>query len=177
MKLPALLEIVLRCTAVYLAVYAALRVSGKRHLSQLSLVDFVLVLLVSNAVQNAMVGNDSSLLGGLVAAGALILVNVFLTRLLLRNERLGHLLEGEPTLLVRNGQVLEGHLMREGIRRSELEAAMREHGIPDLAHVKQAVLEVDGSISFCSFENHDERRMIGPPSRRRMPRRNYHPNN
>jgi uncharacterized membrane protein YcaP (DUF421 family) len=173
MKLSPLLEVAVRSTAIYGAVYLALRVAGKRHLSQLSLRDFVLILLVSNAVQNAMVGNDTSLPGGLVAAVVLIGVNFIITRLELRSDRLVHLLEGEPTLLVRDGKVLEGHLMREGMRLSELEAAIREHGFAQLADVKQAILEIDGSISVCGRNNFQEHRIIGPSSRRRrIPRRN-----
>jgi uncharacterized membrane protein YcaP (DUF421 family) len=176
MKLLPLLEIAARSTIVYVSIYLALRVAGKRHLAQLSLRDFVLVLLVSNAVQNAMVGSDSSLPGGLVAAGVLILANLFITRLELRSDRLVHLLEGEPTLLIRDGKVLEGHLMREGMRLSELEAAVREHGFANLSDVKQAILEIDGSISVCGKNGVQERRIIGPASRRRMPRRGYRPN-
>jgi uncharacterized membrane protein YcaP (DUF421 family) len=172
MKLSPLLEVALRSTAVYLAVYLALRAAGKRHLSQLSLRDFVLILLVSNAVQNAMVGGDNSLPGGLVAAGVLILVNLVITRLELHSDRLVHLLEGEPTLLVRDGKVLEGHLMHEGMRLSELEAAIREHGFAQLSDVRQAILEIDGSISVCGRDSSQERRIIGPTSRRRrIPRR------
>jgi uncharacterized membrane protein YcaP (DUF421 family) len=170
-------EILCRSVIVYTVVYWTLRWAGKRHLSQLSLLDFVLVLLVSNAVQNSMVGTDTSVPGGLAAAIALVSVNVILTRFLLRSDRLSHLFEGEPTLLVRDGHVLEGHLAREGIRRKELEAAIREHGITDISRVRQAILEIDGSISICAYDGHGEHRIAGPPSRRRrMPRRNYRPN-
>jgi uncharacterized membrane protein YcaP (DUF421 family) len=173
MTLPPLVDVAVRSTTTYAAVYLALRVAGKRHLSQLSLRDFVLILLVSNAVQNAMVGNDYSLLGGLVAAGVLILVNAIITQLELRSDRSVVLLEGEPTLLVRDGKVLEGHLMHEGIRLSELEAAIREHGFAQLSEVKQAILEIDGSISVVGWDSSKEHRIVGPSSRRRrIPRRN-----
>ena len=148
-----LVNTVLRSGLVYLAIYAALRVAGKRHVGQLSIVDFVLVLLVSNAVQNAMVGNDSSLWGGIVAAFTLIAVNLVLTRVVVRNERLANFMEGEPTLLVRDGKVLDGALAREGIRRAELEAAIREHGFKDVGDCRAAILEIDGSISVVGMDD------------------------
>ncbi len=149
---PAVLaNTILRSSVVYLAILAALRIAGKRHVGQLSIVDFVLVLLVSNAVQNAMVGPDTSLMGGLVAAVTLILLNLLLTRLVIRDERLGAFLEGEPTLLVRNGKILENHLAREGIRRAELEAAIREHGLESEKDCRLVIQEIDGSISVVPF--------------------------
>src|SRR5436190_12108040 len=103
-SLQSLVWIVLRSTVVYLVMLGGFRLAGKRHISQLSLLDFALILLVSNAVQNAMVGNDTSLTGGIVAAATLISLNVILTRLFFRDERMAHLLGGEPRLLVRNGR-------------------------------------------------------------------------
>jgi uncharacterized membrane protein YcaP (DUF421 family) len=123
-----LVNTILRSLAVYVAVVVALRFAGKRHMGQLSIADFVLILLVSNSVQNAMVGSDTSLAGGLVAAITLISVNLLLTRLTLNSRQLATAIEGEPTLLVRNGEVLDSHLKREGIRNEELEAVIREHG-------------------------------------------------
>ena len=162
---PSVGRIALRSACVYLAVLGALRLVGKRHVAQLSLVDFVLVLLVSNAVQNAMVGSeDASVTGGLAAAFTLILINQALTRLLLRNSRLSSILEGEPTLLIRDGVVLENHLARECLRREELEEAIREHGIETVAGVKQAILEIDGSISILPVGAQHEQRV--PPLRR-----------
>ncbi len=159
-----------RSALVYVAIVVALRFAGKRHMAQLSVVDFVLVLLVANAVQNAMVGDDTSLLGGLTAAAVLVAVNVVATRLVLSRPRLGGLIEGEPTLLVRDGRALAGHLTREGVREAELLAAVREHGYADLTEVRQAVLEADGSISVVPFGPHPEERRL-PPIRRRSVRR------
>jgi uncharacterized membrane protein YcaP (DUF421 family) len=150
--LPVLVNTLLRSVVVYVAVVVALRLAGKRHVGQLSIVDFVLVLLVSNAVQNSMVGPDTSLAGGLVAALTLIVLNLILTRLVLRNTDLGSMIEGEPTLLVRNGQVLDAHLSREGIRTQELEAAIREHGFDDIRQCRSVIEEIDGSISVVPFE-------------------------
>jgi uncharacterized membrane protein YcaP (DUF421 family) len=149
--LPVLVNTLLRSVVVYLAVVVALRVAGKRHVGQLSIVDFVLILLVSNAVQNAMVGPDTSLAGGIVAALTLIVLNWILTRAALGSSRLASAIEGEPTLLVRNGQVLDQHLHREGIRPAELEAAIREHGFDDVRQCRSVIEEADGSISVVPF--------------------------
>lgn len=166
----------LRSATIYLAVLSMLRLCGKRHVAQLSIVDFVLVLLVSNAVQNAMVGSDTSVEGGVVAAGTLLLINTWLTRLVMKNERLGSFLEGEPSLLVRDGQVLDNHLAREGIRRAELEAAIREHGFEDVALVKLAILEIDGSISVVPFSDRSPEQRLPPLRRRRhATRRGFRP--
>src|SRR3954447_22321417 len=99
LHLPSWLILMLRSSTVYLCILAALRVAGKRSMGQLSPHDFVLILLVSNAVQNAMVGDDTTLHGGLIAAVTLIAINVVLTRFAFRHERLSHLLQGQPTLL------------------------------------------------------------------------------
>ena len=172
-----LVTTVLRSGIVYLAIYAALRAAGKRHAGQLSIVDFVLVLLVSNAVQNAMVGSDTSLLGGIVAACTLILVNLILTRVVVRHERLAALLEGEPTLLVRDGRILDGALAREGIRRAELEAAIREHGFKDIGDCRAAILEIDGSISVVGMEDSTHVRRLPPlhHHHRKASRRGFKP--
>src|SRR5437868_6675118 len=131
MQLNNLLEIAARSAVVYLVLLLAFRLAGKRHISQLSIIDFALILLVSNAVQNAMVGNDSTLLGGIVAALTLILFNVLLSKLTERNKKFGKLFQGTPTLLVRNGMPIEAHMDREDISLDDLKEAMREHGIED----------------------------------------------
>ncbi|MER3399557.1 MAG: DUF421 domain-containing protein [Thermoflexus sp.] len=140
-------EIVLRAAAVYLATLIGLRLSGKREIGSLNFFDLVLLLLLANAVQNAMVGPDTSLVGGILAAGVLMTINALVARLRLRSPRLQALLEGTPTLLVLHGRVLERNLEREGLDPALLAAAIREHGIADLQEVEMAVLEVDGSIS------------------------------
>ncbi len=151
MEFNSLVAIVVRSAVVYIAILAGFRLAGKRHISQLSLVDFALILLVSNAVQNAMVGGDTSLIGGIVAAGTLILLNVVLTKFLFRDARAGRLIEGEPRLLVHNGRYVTSNLEREKIRPEELDEQIREHGFADVSDVKTAILEVDGSISVLPF--------------------------
>ncbi len=140
-------EIGIRAAAVYLAVVLGLRLSGKREIGQMTLFDLVLLLLLANAVQNAMVGPDTSLIGGILAAGVLLALNLAVASLRLRWQPLRALLEGTPTLLVLHGRVLERNLRQEGLDLELLEAALREHGITDIREVEMAVLEVDGSIS------------------------------
>jgi uncharacterized membrane protein YcaP (DUF421 family) len=140
-------NIVARTAAIYLIILVGLRLAGKREIGQMTAFDLVVLLLISNAVQNAMVGPDTSLLGGLIAAFVLLIVNTIVAQLRLRSTRLRRLIEGSPTLLVAHGQVLADHLRQEGLDQETLEEALREHGIADLKDVDMAVLEIDGSIS------------------------------
>jgi uncharacterized membrane protein YcaP (DUF421 family) len=140
-------NIALRTAAIYLVALIGLRLAGKREIGQMTVFDLVVLLLVANAVQNAMVGPDTSLTGGVLAAVVLLVLNVLVARLRLRWPRLRRLVEGSPTLLVLHGEVLADHLRREGLDQEVLEAALREHGVADVADVDMAVLEVDGSIS------------------------------
>jgi uncharacterized membrane protein YcaP (DUF421 family) len=103
--------------------------------------------LIANAVQNAMVGLDTSLTGGVLAAVVLLVLNAVVARLRLHWSRLRRLVEGSPTLLVLHGEVLADHLRREGLDQQTLEAALREHGVAEVRDVEMAVLEIDGSIS------------------------------
>lgn len=140
-------DIVLRTSMVYAVVLVGLRLSGKREIGQITLFDLVVLLLLANAVQNAMVGPDTSLAGGVVAALLLLALNGIVVRAGLRWPKLRRVLEGSPTLLVLHGEPLPEHLRREGLDEEALEAALREHGIAQLRDVEMAVLELDGSIS------------------------------
>jgi uncharacterized membrane protein YcaP (DUF421 family) len=140
-------DIALRTVAVYTVILIGLRLAGKRELGQMTVFDLVVLLLIANAVQNAMVGPDTSLLGGLLAAVILLVLNVIIARLRLRSPVLRRLVEGTPTLLVLRGEPISDHLRREGIDQETLEAALREHGVENLSDVEMAVLEIDGSIS------------------------------
>ncbi|HET9951829.1 MAG TPA: YetF domain-containing protein [Candidatus Eisenbacteria bacterium] len=142
-----LLDIVARCLVVFLTLLVGLRLTGKRQVGQLTPFDLLLLLLLANAVQNAMVGPDTSLVGGLVAAATLFGVNAVVARVARSSGRAARILEGTPTLLIRNGDILEGNLSGEGITRADLLRALREHGVDDPALVRSAILEVDGSIS------------------------------
>ncbi len=140
-------QIAVRTLAVYAAVLVGLRVMGKRQLGQMNVADLVVILLIANAVQNAMVGPDTSLIGGVAAAVTLLVVNFLLTRVLSRNPFAERLVEGSPTLLVKDGQVVVPNLRREGVTEDELEMAIREHGIESAGSVRVAYLEPDGTIS------------------------------
>lgn len=146
----SLFLIVIRCAAVYLFIILALRIFGRKELAQLSIADLVFILLISNSVQNAMVGPDNSLVGGLVAAASLFLLNYVFKRLMYRNPKVSHLLQGEPRLLVYKGKVQQAGMEGAEITAGELEAAIREHGVAAVDAVDMAMLEVDGSISVVS---------------------------
>lgn len=143
-----ILEIIGRSALVYAFIYIGLRVSGKREMSQLSLVDFVVLLLLANAVQNAMIGPDTSLLGGIIAAGTLLVLDGIVARLLYYFPALRKVAEGSPTVLIMHGQVIPGNLRREQISEDDLAAALREHGFHHVNEVEIAVLETNGTISM-----------------------------
>jgi len=139
--------IVLRTLVVYLVLLFALRLAGKREIGQMTPFDLVVLLVISNAVQNAMVGPDNSLNGGILAALCLLAVNGLVDRLGLSSRWLHMKLVGQPALLVSDGHLIEEHLRHEGVSVDEVMEALREHGVGDLSTVKMAVLEVDGTIS------------------------------
>ncbi len=141
-------QIVVRTVVIYLTVFVGLRLTGKRELGQMTVFDLVVILLIANAVQNAMVGPDVSLTGGVIAAIVLLAVNWAVAQLRLRSRYWGRLLEGTPTVLIEDGEFVVPHLRKEGLERTEVEMAMREHGVESVRDVKLAVLEVDGSISI-----------------------------
>ncbi len=145
-------QIALSTACVYLFIVAAIRLFGHKELAQLSVIDLVFILLISNAVQNAMVGPDSTLAGGLVAAGTLFILNYLLKLLLYRFPRLGRLVQGEAIMLIYHGKVIPRNLTRARLTLDELKEAVREHGVGMLEEVNLAVLEVDGQISVLSDE-------------------------
>jgi uncharacterized membrane protein YcaP (DUF421 family) len=148
----ALGEIALRTGVIYLVVLVGVRLSGKREVGQMTPFDLTLLLLISNSVQNAMTGPDTSLLGGVVAATTLLVVNYLVGELSGVNRRFRKLVEGQPSLMVHDGEAILPHMAKEHISMDELQRAMREHGIGSLKDVALAVLEVDGSISFLKYD-------------------------
>lgn len=141
-------EIILRTAIVYVVVLILLRTAGKRELGQMSPVDLVVILVIANAVQNAMTGGDNSLIGGVIAATTLVAVNVGFSRVGHRVPYLKHLFESEPTPLVKAGKLIKRNLDRENVEEDEIMMAAREHGIEDLVGIESAYLERDGSISI-----------------------------
>ncbi len=140
--------IAVRTIVVYVAVFAGLRLMGKRELGQMTVFDLVVILLIANAVQNAMVGPDSSLQGGLLAAAVLLVANRGLAGVRVRFGRWGRFIEGTPTILVQNGQYVDANMRKEEVEPEEVEMAVREHGLESVQSVQLAVLELDGSISI-----------------------------
>ncbi len=144
------LDIIIRSVAVYFFMTIALRIFGKKELSQLNTADIILILLISNSVQNAMVGPDTSLLGGLVAALVLFVINFAIKKLTRRYKTLGDLLLDKPQILIHDGKLDFKALSKLDISDEELKEAMREHGIEFFKNVKLAMLEIDGTISIIS---------------------------
>lgn len=142
--------IVFRSVIVYFFIIFALRLFGKKELAQLSIIDLVFILLISNSVQNAMVGDNTSLIGGLTAASSLFVVNWILKNLIFRSKNLSEMVQGNPLMLVYHGKIIQKHLDQAKLSGDELEAAIREHGVRDIKDVDIAILEVDGNISILS---------------------------
>lgn len=147
------LDIILRSAAVYFFMTIALRIFGKKELSQLNTADIILILLISNSVQNAMVGPDTSLIGGLIAALVLFVINFIIKKLIRKYQVIGELLLDKPQILIHDGKLDFKTLSRLDISDEELKEAMREHGIEFFKNVKLAMLEIDGTISIIS-EDH-----------------------
>jgi uncharacterized membrane protein YcaP (DUF421 family) len=141
------IEIIARTVIVYLALLFALRLAGKRELGQMTPFDLVVLLLVSEAVQNSIIGGDESLTGGLIAAGILIGANYGLGAATERITFLREAIEGTPTLLVSNGNFLRKNMRSENLDEDEVLMAIRQHGVEDVEGVRLAVLETDGTIS------------------------------
>src|SRR5690348_2410046 len=141
-------EKVLRAVIVYLFLVVGLRLAGKRELAQLNPFDLVVLLTLSNTVQNAIIGDDNSVTGGLIGAATLFGVNYLVVRFLYRHERLERLVEGEPDVLIEDGEIRYGRLKAEMITLPELESAAHKQGFDSLAQVDRAVLEPGGTVSF-----------------------------
>jgi len=146
-------EIPLRTAIVYGIILTGVRLAGKREIGQMTSFDLVLLLLLSNAVQNAMTGPDTSVTGGIEAALTLFAVNAAIVYVAFRFPRVQRGLTGTATLLINNGHVMREHLRSELITEDELMAALREHGCTSPTDVALAVLEVDGSISVVRRED------------------------
>ena len=144
------IDITLRSIAVYFFMIIALRIFGKKELSQLNTADVILILLISNSVQNAMVGADTSLYGGIIAAFSLFLINFIFKKVMLKSKFIKGLVQDKPEILIHNGKTEFKTLARLGITSEELEEAMREHGIEYYKDVKLAMFEIDGNISIIS---------------------------
>ena len=144
---PSWLEKVIRPILVYVALLLAFRFMSKRDLTQNTTFDLLIVLLLSNVVQNALIGEDNSILGALVGATTLLLLSTGLNRWTAKSIKARRLLEGEPILLVHNGQILEENMSRYAVSRPDLNAGLRGQNMITLGDVRYAFLELDGTIS------------------------------
>jgi uncharacterized membrane protein YcaP (DUF421 family) len=143
-----LAEKILRPIIVYIFLIVGLRLSGKRELAQLNPFDLIVLLTLSNTVQNAIIGNDNSVTGGIIGAASLLAVNYLVVRFLYDHRKLDQLVEGKPDVLIENGKVHEHKLKRELITKESLAAAARKQGFDSLSEVHQCVLEPGGTLSF-----------------------------
>jgi len=139
-------EKILRTLLVYVALAVLLRLAGKRDLAQLNTFDLVVVLLLSNVVQNAVIGPDNSVLGGLIGAGVLVAVNAVIVRASAVSPTMANLFEGHETVIARNGKYEDRALRHEGLRRADVDAALRRQGATDVTQVEEATLGTGGAM-------------------------------
>jgi len=143
-----ILEKILRPVIVYVFLVVMLRLSGKRELVQLNPFDLVVLLTLSNTVQNAIIGDDNTVSGGLLGATSLLAMNYLTVRFLYKHKKLGKLVEGKSDILIEGGKVRPEHLKKELITPAQLEAAARKQGFSSLSEVDQCILEPGGTLSF-----------------------------
>ncbi len=142
------LEKILRPIIIYLALVVGLRLAGKRELAQLNTFDLVVLLTLSNTVQNAIIGDDNSVTGGIIGAVTLLVINYVVVRFVSNNKEAEKLLEGTEDILIEDGKVQDAVLRREVITLTELEIAAHRQGFGSLDEIQKAVLEPEGGISF-----------------------------
>lgn len=141
-------EKIVRPFIVYLFLLGAFRISGKRELGQATLFDFLIILLISNVVQNAIIGEDNSILGSFAGVITLLILSFVLNRTTANSRKARQILEGTPTLLVYHGKLLKDQLIKESVSYNDLYMALREQGIASVTDVRYAILELDGNISI-----------------------------
>ena len=145
-----ILEKIIRPIIVYAFLLIAFRVAGKRELGQMTPFDLIILLTISNVLQNAMIGSDNSLGGGLIGGLTLFVVNGVLSRLVYRFPRLSEWLSGGPTVLIENGRIVEPNMRREVMTLEELQRSLRHHnlGWEDVTQIRRALLELDGTVTI-----------------------------
>jgi len=145
-------ELVLRGLVVYLFLIALLRLTGKRQIGQLSPFDLVLLLILSNAVQNSMNAGDNSLIGGLISATTLVAINYLVGLLTFKSRKLEKIIEGRPQVLIHEGKLYEDVMCDAKLTRLELDSTLRQSGYFEIEHVKLAILENNGSVSVQGYD-------------------------
>lgn len=149
-------EFIVRCIVVYVFLLVLLRISGKRQIGQLSPFDLVLLLVLSNAVQNSMNGGDNSLIGGLIAATTLVGLNYLVGVAVFRNKHVETFIEGRPQILIHDGKLFEDVMKKSQLTHHELNAALRQSGCNNIEMVHCAILENNGSVTVTSRKSHTE---------------------
>ena len=149
-------ELIARALVVYLFLIALLRITGKRQVGQLAPFDLVLLLVLSNAVQNSMNGGDNSLIGGLISAGTLVAINFLVSFATYKSKKLEAIVEGHPQVLIHNGKVFDHVVAAAQLTHHELNAALRQGGCTCPEEVHLAILENNGSISVIPRANHNK---------------------
>lgn len=139
-------EKILRTVLVYATILILFRLTGKRDLATLNIFDFVVLFLLSNVVQNAIIGNDTSLLGGIIGAGTLVAINAVLNRVLIVSNRAARVLEGKPTTIIEDGRFLPGPAWRLGLRPADVDKAIRVQNGDDIKEVATGVMEPNGQL-------------------------------
>jgi uncharacterized membrane protein YcaP (DUF421 family) len=159
---PSIIEKILRPVIIYFFLVIGLRLAGKRELAQLNPLDLVVLLTLSNTVQNAIIGNDNSVMGGIIGASTLLMVNYFVVRFLFKHEKLDRLVEGDTDALIEAGQIKHERLKKELITVTELESAAHKQGFGSLDEIDHAQIEPGGTFSFVGrkptpeVEHHNE---------------------
>lgn len=147
-----IVEKILRPVLVYFVLIIGLRLAGKREMAQLNTFDMVVLLSLSNAVQNAIIGNDNSLSGGIIGAASLLTINFIMNKVLYHHKKLQHLFEGEADIIIKHGIVRQSRLSKELITMEELVEAAQKQGIASLSEVDEAILQPNGGLSFITKE-------------------------
>ncbi|MBC7475428.1 MAG: DUF421 domain-containing protein, partial [Candidatus Sericytochromatia bacterium] len=167
------IDVVLRTSIIYVSIIIGFRILGKNHLSQITLNDFVLVLLISNGVQNAMVGDNNSVIGGLSSAGTLLVLSYILSKILFSSNKIRKIFEGEQVILIHDGRYVKENLQKVEMSIDELEAVIREHGVDSIKEVHSAILENDGAISIVPKSDKGERPKIYKTYRKKSKRHRF----
>jgi len=141
-------ELVIRGTAIFFFMFIIMKLWGKKHLGEMAAFDFILLLFISEAVQNSLVDDDKSIPGGMIVIATFLFWNMILNKITYRSRRLEKLIDGEPKILVKNGKVDNEMMQKQQITKQELYEAMRQEGVDELSKIKQATLETNGHVSI-----------------------------
>lgn len=141
-------ELVIRGSAIFFFMFIIMKIWGKKHLGEMAAFDFILLLFISEAVQNSLVDDDKSIPGGMIVIATFLFWNMILNKITYRSRRLEKLIDGEPKILVKNGKVDNEMMQKQQITKQELYEAMRQEGVDELSKIKQATLETNGHVSI-----------------------------